>query len=384
MKKFGLALGGGGTKGAYHMGVWKALSETGIKISAVCGTSIGSINGAIIAQGDADVAYELWQGISLDNIVETADIQNVGHNLFDAKNIINVLASMHKNNGLETEPLRKLLESIIDEEKLKNSDIDFGLVTYDINSLEAVELFYDEIPDGKLIEFIMASASLPGLKQVVIDDKKYIDGGFADNLPANMLIKRGITDIITVDVGGVGITRGIAETGINHINIKCSENIIGHMDFDTIAIDKMMKLGYYDCMKALGRTCGEYYSFNISDWHRAKLSYSADIISGIEKAAKIYGIDRLKIYTFNSLCKGVMLAYEKNCKIFNTSNENQAFNFDSFKPSEKQVLTRLCTNIISKKSDSVAIRFFSGVIGDIVTAANAIAYFAGKNEITQQ
>ena len=359
MKKFGLALGGGGTKGAYHMGVWKALSETGIKISAVCGTSIGSINGAIIAQGDADVAYELWQGISLDNIVETADIQNVGHNLFDAKNIINVLASMHKNNGLETEPLRKLLESIIDEEKLKNSDIDFGLVTYDINSLEAVELFYDEIPDGKLIEFIMASASLPGLKQVVIDDKKYIDGGFADNLPANMLIKRGITDIITVDVGGVGITRGIAETGINHINIKCSENIIG-------------------------RTCGEYYSFNISDWHRAKLSYSADIISGIEKAAKIYGIDRLKIYTFNSLCKGVMLAYEKNCKIFNTSNENQAFNFDSFKPSEKQVLTRLCTNIISKKSDSVAIRFFSGVIGDIVTAANAIAYFAGKNEITQQ
>lgn len=376
MKGFGLALGGGGTKGAYHMGVWRALSDMGIEISAVCGTSIGSINGAAIAQGDAAEAYKLWRSISLDNVVEISDIKNIGSNLFDAKGLMSVMSSVYKNNGLETEPLKKLLEGIIDEEKLRNSPVEFGLVTYSLETFEAVELFKEDIPNGKLIEYIMASASLPGMKRTVIDDKKYLDGGFADNIPANMLIRRGITDIITVDVGGVGIVKGVPETGINHIQIKCSENVIGHMDFNPESIDKMMKLGYYDCLKVFERTAGNYYSFNISDWHRTRLHYSADIISGIEKAARIYGIDRLKIYKLEALAEGVMRAYRKNCETY--LSENQSFGMDSLRPDERQILTRLAANIISGKSDPGAVRFFSGVMGEIVLAANAVAYFAGK------
>ena len=376
MKGFGLALGGGGTKGAYHMGVWKALSKMDIKISAVCGTSIGSINGAVIAQGDAQKAYQLWKSITLEKVVEISDIKNIGNNLFDAKGFISVLSSIYKNNGLETEPLRQLLEGIIDEEKLRASSVEFGLVTYSLESLEAVQLFREDIPKGRIIEYIMASASLPGLKTTVIDDKKYIDGGFADNIPANMLIERGITDIITVDVGGVGIVKGVPETGINHIQIKCSENIIGHMDFDSESINKMMKLGYYDCLKAFGRTAGNYYSFNISDWHRARLRYSEDIILGIEKAARIYGIDRLKIYNFEALTEGVICAYKKNCEIY--LPENQFFGMDSLKIDERQILTRLAANIISGKSDPGAVRFFAGVMGETVMAANAVAYFLSK------
>ena len=61
--KRGIALSGGGTKGSYELGVWKALNELGIDYQIVTGTSIGSINGALMATGDYDRAYELWSTI---------------------------------------------------------------------------------------------------------------------------------------------------------------------------------------------------------------------------------------------------------------------------------------------------------------------------------
>ena len=56
MRPYGLILAGGGAKGAYQIGAWKALIELGIQIEAIAGTSIGAINGAFIAQGDFDKA----------------------------------------------------------------------------------------------------------------------------------------------------------------------------------------------------------------------------------------------------------------------------------------------------------------------------------------
>lgn len=69
MDGFGLVLGGGGAKGAYEIGVWKALRELDVPIKAVTGTSVGALNGAIIVQGDFDVAYELWTTISIENVI---------------------------------------------------------------------------------------------------------------------------------------------------------------------------------------------------------------------------------------------------------------------------------------------------------------------------
>ena len=60
MKPYGLILAGGGAKGAYQTGAWRALRELGISFEAIAGVSIGAINGALIAQGDYDRAVELW------------------------------------------------------------------------------------------------------------------------------------------------------------------------------------------------------------------------------------------------------------------------------------------------------------------------------------
>lgn len=66
---FGLVLAGGGVRGAYHIGVWKALKEMNIDVCAVSGTSIGAINGALFVQGELDTAMELWERTALDDIV---------------------------------------------------------------------------------------------------------------------------------------------------------------------------------------------------------------------------------------------------------------------------------------------------------------------------
>ena len=66
--KQALVLSGGGARGAYQIGVWKALEELNIKCDIVTGTSIGSINGALYTQGSLKEAEELWKNIDLETV----------------------------------------------------------------------------------------------------------------------------------------------------------------------------------------------------------------------------------------------------------------------------------------------------------------------------
>lgn len=61
--KYGIALEGGGAKGAYHAGALKALEDLNIPIGGVTGTSIGAINGAYFLQKNADAVIEFWESL---------------------------------------------------------------------------------------------------------------------------------------------------------------------------------------------------------------------------------------------------------------------------------------------------------------------------------
>jgi len=67
--KRAIALCGGGTKGAYELGAWKALKEMGIEYHIVTGTSIGAINGALMTSRDYDLALELWNTIRMEDVM---------------------------------------------------------------------------------------------------------------------------------------------------------------------------------------------------------------------------------------------------------------------------------------------------------------------------
>ena len=71
--KQAIALAGGGTKGAYQVGAWKAMRELGIPFDIVTGTSIGSVTAALMVQDDFDRAWELWTHITEEQIMLERD-----------------------------------------------------------------------------------------------------------------------------------------------------------------------------------------------------------------------------------------------------------------------------------------------------------------------
>lgn len=361
---YGVALAGGGARGAYEIGVWKALLEMDIKVGAVCGTSIGSINGALFAQGDFEVAEKVWHNISISDVVDTTSFE--GEKLISIKNIGAIVDEIRKNKGISLDPLERVLRGIMNEEKLMLSPVDFGLVTYSVSDGTLQELWKADIPRGKLVDYLMASSRLPGVKAKVIDEKVFLDGGVADNMPVSMLAARGYTNIIAVDVGGVGIVKQVAPCGVNIINIRCRTPFVNVLDFEQKSIIASIECGYLDAKRAFGKLSGEIYPIRTYDYIRAQSKYSKDLIAGLEKAAELLGIDKLKEYTVVSLSRAVVKRYRKisadNIKV---------------KISADRVFVRVCDAFMSGNADSIA-KIAAASLKRYTSAANAVCYFAKK------
>lgn len=238
MKEYGLVLAGGGAKGGYEIGVYKSLIKNNINIKAIAGASVGALNGAIIVQGDYKKGEELWKNINVQNVINLEKLR--------VKDIV-------LNRGVDVTPLKNLLNEYIDEEKIRNSPIDLGLVTFSITDLKPLMIFKKDIPEGFLIDYLLASASFPVFKPQEIDGKLYIDGGVYDNMPVSILEKTGIKDIILVDISGVGRTRKFDESKFNLIKIKNSHFLGKTLDFNGETSEKNIKLGFMDSEKLFNK-----------------------------------------------------------------------------------------------------------------------------------
>ena len=69
MSKTAIVLAGGGSRGAYQLGVWKALREMGVDYQLVTGTSVGALNGTLMVQQDYEKACQVWENITSEDIV---------------------------------------------------------------------------------------------------------------------------------------------------------------------------------------------------------------------------------------------------------------------------------------------------------------------------
>ncbi len=309
--KYGLVLAGGGVRGAYHIGVWKALRELGIEITAAAGTSIGAVNAALAAQGEYEAAQKLWRTVSPDMVVALPKTMHGGKNIFAVKNLKEIALQIYKNGGLDMSPFEKLLRSVIDEEKIRQSRINLGITAFSLTDRQEIYKFIEDIPRGKLIDYLMASVCTIGFGVKTVASKRLIDGGMINNMPINMMLDKGIDNIIAVDAHGIGRVGRYNLRGKNVIKIRCGKPHNGIMEFDRGGIEKSIAEGYIDCMKKFGAAEGEIYSFFSHDYRRALGMYSHEIISGIEYAASVFGVDKLKIYKFDEFTDRVINEYEK-------------------------------------------------------------------------
>lgn len=261
---YGLVLEGGGTKGAYQIGVYKALMESGVEIGGVAGTSIGALNGAMIVQGDYEKAYELWHDITYSMIINAKeeDIERMSQLTWAREDISFVkdkLKSLLAGRGFDIGPFRESLETYIDEGKIRKSKMDFGIVTINLSELKPLHIFKEDIPEGKLSDYLMASSYLPVFKAERIDGKLYLDGGFYDNLPFRMLKHKGYEDLILVRTHAKGLVRRIDLGDSNSIIISPNEDLGRSLDCDTNRTRYNLNLGYYDGLKALEGLKGDKY-----------------------------------------------------------------------------------------------------------------------------
>ena len=297
-KEYGLVLAGGGTRGAYQVGAWKALQELNIKIKGIAGASIGALNGALFLQNDYAMVSKMYETIKINNVMKISGVDG-NKNIFDLSNIFNLASNYRKQNGIDNTPLRKMIEKYIDMDKLYNSPIDFGLVTYSVKSRQPLQKFKNEIAKEEMVNYLLASSCFPIFKPQIINNEEYYDGGLYDSAPTNMLIEKGYKNIILVDIAGVGLSRKLSTNkGIYLKIIRPSEDLGGTFDFNHTRIVNNIKLGYLDTMRAFNKLQGHIYYFKNEEFQKMLEVFNLETIYGLEYAAQIYNMYKYREYTF--------------------------------------------------------------------------------------
>ncbi|MBU5336529.1 patatin-like phospholipase family protein [Intestinibacter bartlettii] len=305
----GLVLEGGGTKGAYQLGAYKALKELGIEFDGIVGTSIGALNAAFLVQGDFETMQDIWLNRDYRSFMDIEEdfyekYKNVEFKAKDINVVINLMNKARKNEGIDITPLKNLLKENIDEEKIRKSSKDFGLVTvYLDKKIVPQHLMKEDIPEGKLVDYLIASSSLPIFQLEKFEDKRYLDGFLSDNTPVGLLANKGYDDIIVIrlsnDVAGDKNLQKYADLKLTVI--KPSMVLGGSLNKDKDHMEKLAKLGYMDTMKVFKRYDGVKYYFNADFIYDEETCFNA--------------ITNIDIKTIEDICKILKIKREPSLRV---------------------------------------------------------------------
>lgn len=232
-----LVLEGGGVKCAYQYGVLAELDKAGYKFDAVSGTSFGSLNAALYLSGGVDRMKEFWETLSAKEMFNEPRLDELTdkiynkESLFDKKTLKFILSEWSHPQAKRKEIsdlYRELVKKNVEEDKIRESGVDFGFVTIEIPNYKNLlfegglailfpvttmarmmfnknqgktlleffsfvpyELMAEDVKKGKLAEYIAASANNFIFTPIEIDKKRFTDGGIYDNIPIKMMEEKG-------------------------------------------------------------------------------------------------------------------------------------------------------------------------------------------------
>ncbi len=264
-RQYGLVLEGGGAKGAYQIGVWKALREAGISISAVAGVSVGALNGALIAMEDFEKAEQIWSNIQYSQILDVDDetmenLLNMRLHELDYRMLTADSIKLLKEGGLDAAPLRHLIENCVDEEKLRTSPVKFYLTTFSLDRMREEVYETEDMPEGTIADYLMASACFPVFKNLPLHGGHYVDGGVVNLVPVDILIREGFTDLIVIRIHGLGVEKMVRiPSEVNVLEITPRVNLGKILDFNNQKSVRNMQIGYCDGRRLLENLGGTSY-----------------------------------------------------------------------------------------------------------------------------
>ena len=262
MEKTALVLGGGGARGAYEVGVWQALCELDAPIDIVTGTSVGALNAAVIAAGSFESVSALWRNLRTDMVFHIDVDDTLPAKQKTSAMIKEVLRRYPTQGAMDAAPLKRLLVRYCEEQAVRDSTIRCGIVCVDVSSGKPFERFCDEIPEGKLYDYLLASSAVfPAVKMRKVEGKLLVDGGYWDNIPVGLAIRGGAEHIIAVDLDSAFSRRPTIAQAKDLKLIRSYWNLGPMFVFDKEQIGRNIRLGYLDTMKLFSAYEGKAYTF---------------------------------------------------------------------------------------------------------------------------
>lgn len=282
-----IVLSGGGSKGAYEMGVWAAIRKLNIKYDIVTGTSVGALNAAVMTQQTFYKGLFFWYNLN-SKMVFNKEITDNYYTKEGKKNILKMYAKGIINGGMDIEGLDKTIRKVIEPKKFFNSKINMGMITYNVKTLKPKKITKKELNEDNLCDYLIASAScFPAFKIKHLEDGSYIDGGIYDNMPINLAISLGANEIIAVDLKEVGFKQKVKENNVKITYIEPRNDIGSFLIFDKNMSRRAMKLGYNDTLKVMNKLDGNIFTFHLNDLTKNYNKYSKLYINNIKKYLNI-------------------------------------------------------------------------------------------------
>ncbi len=273
--KTGLVFSGGGAKGAYEIGVWKALRKLKLDkyISVISGTSIGALNAILFVNGDYAKAEQIWKNLSLEQItkpdndnfsqkidllldkINSSKIKTAGNYIKSAINKYISIGSISQQN------LKKFIEDNINFEKIRNFNGNCYVTVFNNRTNKPEYIKLNNLPEDKIVQYLLATTAMPVVfDKVIIDNNEYYDGGIpflGANTPIAPAIKESCDIIIVVTTNQWG-DFWVKEKNYTDAKIYWiipQEDFLSFIDgtfaFNTIDITRRIKQGYDEGMRVL-------------------------------------------------------------------------------------------------------------------------------------
>lgn len=249
-KDWGLVLAGGGGKGAYEIGAWKAIMERkDLKISAVSGTSVGALNAALFSTGNYEKAKSIWEKQVNEDVILTSRIlkqkeflSTLEDNLKENKewgikmselqrmqgssgaflkafagekavfhvleNILGkpfaisatlLVENLAKRGAFTREGLNRIIRQNEILPEVSNSTISCFATCYNIMNQSVEYFLLQKHSEEEMLKILLASSALPFIfPPEEINGIKYWDGGVKDNVPVRPLYEAGYRKLLVL------------------------------------------------------------------------------------------------------------------------------------------------------------------------------------------
>ena len=270
MYKLGLVLAGGGGKGSYQIGVWKAIIELGLDkyISAIAGTSVGALNACLIHQGNYEIAEKIWlddklsekilcfneekEELIIKRILKATSIAQIPFA------VLNSLRHILSSGIFSRAGMEEISDNSLNFDYLINSNIPvFATISHNYPfNRKPVYFNLKGNEKDKIKKTLLATSAIPiAFGKENIDKVNYVDGGLVDNVPVQPLYDYGCNIIIVVHLSRDYIIDFQKFPNSKIIEIV-PQNFLGNLfegtlKFDRDTMQERILLGYKDAMDIL-------------------------------------------------------------------------------------------------------------------------------------